>query len=314
MRADLASEQAKHASTPLLTALRPTVQRHAGIARRWQVRLLIALCALPLLLGTSCASFKAAPVSPSVAVRPTATAPAPSAETQVGGLEATMQVVIAGPYFLRELLPVDVALTNDTQQAAQLLEPGITADLCHDSALMARLTAGSEPSVVFPPSPIGVGCTNELRTTQLQPAETLTIHQYVPLTRSGAVTLSMQSARLCTPASPLCSSATPYPYLPLDGHWPTVQLQVQPQVPPDRALTLQEQPGRVLIDAPAGAQAQLLAMQSMSCDRYLAVNGARWTPLATTILEEATCPTAHPTWVYIVSAPGYAIVSGSQHG
>jgi hypothetical protein len=55
-------------------------------------------------------------------------------------------------------------------------------------------------------------------------------------------------------------------------------------------------------------------MQSMSCDRYLAVNGARWTPLATTMLEEATCPTAHPTWVYIVSAPGYTIVSGSQHG
>lgn len=224
-----------------------------------------------------------------------------------------MQVVIAGPYFLRELLPVDVSLTNHTQQAVQLLEPRIPADLCHDSALMARLTAGSDPAVVFPPSPIGVGCTNELRTTQLQPAETLTIHQYVPLTRSGAVTLSMQSARLCTPASPLCSSATPYPYLPLDGHWPTVQLQVQPQVPPDRALTLQEQPGRVLIDAPAGAQAQLLAMQSMSCDRYLAVTGARWTPLATNVLEEATCPTAHPTWVYIVSAPGYAIVSGSQH-
>jgi hypothetical protein len=245
-------------------------------------------------------------------VAPATTAPAPRAQTQAGGLDATLQVLIAGPFFLRELLPVDVSLTNQTQQAVLLFEQHTTADLCHDSALMARLSAGSDPSVVFPPIPIGFDCDNVLRTTQVQPGETLTIHQYVPVTRSGAVTLSMQSARLCTPATPPCRSATPAPYLPLDGHWPTVQLQVQPQVPQDRAITLHEQPGRILIDAPAGAQGQLLAMQSVDCGLTGVVNGARWTPLATNVLEEPACPSASPNWTYILSAPGYAIVSGRQ--
>jgi hypothetical protein len=309
MGSDLAPGAAEQGDAVLLTTFNSAAHQRVGRARCWRIGLLIALSALPLLLGSSCAPFKAAPFAPSVAAQPTAAEPAPSAETQVGGLKARTQVVIAGPYFLRELLPVDVSLMNRTQQMVQLPEPDTTADLCHDSALMARLTAGSDPSVVFPPIPIGIGCTNELRTTQVQPGETLIIHQYVPLTRSGAVTLSMQSARVCT----LCPSATPLPFPPLDGHWPTVQLQVQPQVPQDRALTLQEQPGRVLIEAPAGAQGHLLAMQSVDCGLTEVVNGARWTPLATNVMEEATCPTAHPTWVYIVSAPGYAIVSGSQH-
>jgi hypothetical protein len=296
---DLTPEPAAQAARPL--------PPHPGTSRRWRVRPLVALSVLTLLLGSSCGLVK----TPS---RAPATAPAPRAQTQVGGVELTLRVLIVGPYFLRELLPVDVALTNHTQQAVDLLEPPITADLCHDSALMARLTAGSDPSAAFPPIPIGLDCLARLDTTQVQPGETLTIHQYVPLSRSGAVTLSMQSARLCAPIQPTCQSATLVPFPPLDGHWPSVQFQVQPQVPPDRALALHEQPGRVRIEAPAGAQGQLLAMQSLSCDLFLAVNGARWTPLATTVLEEATCPSAHPTWIYIVSAPGYAIVSGSQHG
>jgi len=306
---ELAPAAAERGDAVLLTPFNSAAHQRVGRAQRCRIGLLIALSALPLLLGSSCAPFKAAPFAPSVAAQPTAAEPAPSAETQVGGLNARMHVVIAGPYFLRELLPVDVSLTNRTQQMVRLLEPRITADLCHDSALMARLTAGSDPSVVFPPISIGFGCDDSLQTVQVQPGETLTIHQYVPVTRSGVVTLSMQSARLCTH----CPSATPIPYLPLDGHWPTMQLQVQPQVPQDRALTLQEQPGRVLIEAPAGAQGHLLAMQSVECGLTEVVNGARWWPLATNVMEEARCPTAHPTWVYIVSAPGYAIVFGSQH-
>jgi hypothetical protein len=307
--------------TPETAAQNHTYRRqHRSTSRPWPVRPLVALSVLALLLGSSCGLVKTPPRAPATAGVPTSTAPALHAQTQVGGLDATLQVVIAGPYFLRELLPVDVSLTNHTQLAVQLLEPPIPADLCHDSALMARLTAGSDPSVVFPPIPIGVSCTNELRTSQVQPGETLTIHQLVPLSRSGAVTLSMQSARVCTPATPPCASATPIPFDPLDGHWPTVQLQVWLQVPQDRALTLQEQPGRVRIEAPAGAQGHLLAMQSVECGPTeqrgpaLVVNGTRWTPLATNVLEEATCSSASPNWVYIVSAPGYAIVFGSQRG
>jgi hypothetical protein len=87
--------------------------------------LLVALPLLTLVWASSCASIKHisdAATSPTVAVAPTATAPAPRAQTQAGGLDATLQVVFPGPFFLRELLPVDVSLTNHTQQEVDLTD------------------------------------------------------------------------------------------------------------------------------------------------------------------------------------------------
>jgi hypothetical protein len=46
--------------------------------------------------------------------------------------------------------------------------------------------------------------------------------------------------------------------------------------------------------------------------RGLAFEDLSWRPLASDVLEEAACLSAHGHWVYIVSAPDYAIVSGSQ--
>jgi hypothetical protein len=77
-------------------------------------------------------------------------APLPRAQTQVGGLDATIQVVIAGPYFLSELLPVDVSLTNHTQALVRLLGLNTTPLRCDDAALMVRLTNGSDSSFAFP--------------------------------------------------------------------------------------------------------------------------------------------------------------------
>ena len=287
-------------------------QQQRGTSSPWGVRLLVALPMLMLFWASSCAPLGGAPISPTVAVLSTATATAPRAQTQAGGLDATLQVLITGPFFLRELLPVDVSLTNHTEQAVVLLGLSTTANRCHDSALMARLTAGSDPSFAFPPLALGMSCTQEAYLTRVLPGETLTIHQYMPLTRSGTVTLSMQSASLGTPTNPLPPN-TPAPFPPLDGHWPSIQFHVQPQVPQDRALGLQEQPGHVLIETPASAQPSLLAMQALLCDQPLYLRSdAQWTPQASNVLEEPTCPSAHPQWVYIVSAPGYAIVSGSQ--
>jgi hypothetical protein len=252
----------------------------------------------------------AAPATLTATTAPTATAP--RAQTQLGGLDAKLQALIAGPYFLSELLPVDVSLTNHTQEDVILPGRNTTADRCHDSALMARLTAGSEPSFAFPPLALGVSCTQEAYFTRVQPGETLLIHQYAPLTRSGTVTLSMQSASQGTTTNPLPSGA-PAPFPPLDGHWPSVQFQVQSQIPPDRALSLQEQPGHVLVRTPAGAQPSLLAMQVLSCDQPVYLRSdAQWLPLASADLEEPTCPGTQPRWAYVVSAPGYTIVSGGQ--
>jgi len=215
-----------------------------------------------------------------------------------------MRVLIGGPYFLGELLPVDVSLTNHTQKTVMLDGINRTATLCFSSALLAQVTEGSDPSFSIPR--LAVACTQPAFITEVKPGQTLTIHQFVPLTRSRAVTLAMKGGTFGPMTSPLDAY--------FHGDLPIIHLQVNPQVPRDRALSLQNQKRQVMIEMQAGAKVHLLYMQSISCVSYLDSSGTQWTPLATNVLHEPTCPTAHPRWEYIVSAPGYSIVSGSQTG
>ena len=265
---------------------------------RFVSNLLVALVVIGIIVG-SWALFKAYPSSNGTPVAPSVNGKGPIAQTQAGGLEASMRVLIGGPYFLSELLPIDVSLTNHTHQPIMLDGTNRTADLCFASALMVQVTAGSNPSFPFPK--LDLACTQPAFLTEVQPGQTLTIHQYLPLTRSREVTLTM-------------GPSSKYRASPLDGHWPTVHIQVNPQVPPDRALSLQNQEKQVHITVPAGAKAHLLTMQSIACDNY-GGSYSQWSPLSTTVLHEPACPTpTHRHWNYIVSAPGYAIVSGSQTG
>ena len=274
----------------------------ASASKRLVGNVLAALVVVGLILG-SWALFTTLPLTHGIPASPPGAFAAPTAQAQTDGLEASLRIVIRGPYFLSELLPIDVSFTNHTLKPARLggsmkiANQGV-ANACFPSELLVRITAGDHPSAAFPA--FGVACTQPYIVTEVEPGQTLTIHQYVPLTRSGAVTL--------TRGVPIPGGL---PVDPLNGRWPivSVQVQVHPQVPQDRVLSLLNQQGQVVISAPAGAKAHLLVLQSIACDGYL--NGAeQWTPLSTTILREPTCPTAHRHWIYVVGAPGYAIVSG----
>ncbi|EFH89598.1 hypothetical protein Krac_11163 [Ktedonobacter racemifer DSM 44963] len=270
--------------------------KHVRKSMRFASNLLVAVVVVGLILG-SWALFGAYPFSKGTSASRIVSGSGPAAQTQASGLQASMHVLISGPYFLSELLPVDVSLTNHTHQTVALEGINRTADLCFSSALMVQVTAGSNPSFTFPR--LEVGCTNPAFVTEVKPGQTITIHQYVPLTRSREVTLTMGLSSLHLPD-------------PLKGHWPIVHMQVNPQVPQDRALSLQQQQKQVMISIPAGAKAHLLYMQTINCESYFDSGGDHWMPLSTTVLYEPTCPTKRPHWEYIVSAPGYSIVSGNH--
>lgn len=283
--------------------------KSASTSQRLVGKVLAALVVVGLILGawalfTRFPSTHGTPTSGTPASPPLFEA-APTAQVQANGLEASLRILIPGPYFLSELLPIDVSFTNHTSSPAGLgggmkIVNQSTANTCFPSELLVRITAGDKPSFAFPP--YSFGCTALYVGTEIEPGQMLTIHQYVPLTKSGAVTLARGVA---VPGD--------FPVVWPNGRWPavSVHLQVQPQVPQDRALALHNQQGQVLISAPAGAKAHLLVFQSLTCDGY--GGGAdQWTPLATTVLREPACPTAHRHWIYVVGAPGYAIVWGSQ--
>lgn len=269
---------------------------HARKSTRFVSNLLVAVVVVGLILG-SWALFGVHPFPNGTPASPIVSGSGPVAQTQASGLQASMHVLINGPYFLSELLPVDVSLTNHTHQTVVLEGINRTADLCFSSTLMVQVTAGSNPSFTFPK--LEVVCAAPALATEIKPGQTITIHQYIPLTKSREVTLTMG------PSSRHLSD-------PLDGRWPTVHLQVNPQVPQDRALSLQQQQRQVIINLPAGAKAHLLYMQTITCESYYDSRGDHWAPLPITVLYEPACPTTHPHWKYIVSAPGYSIVSGSQ--
>ncbi len=276
-----------------------TPMAHARKRTQFVSNLLAALVVIGIILG-SWALFRAYPFSNGTPVSTSVSGKGPTAQAQAGGLEASMRVLIGGPYFLSELLPIDVSLTNHTQKPVVLEGTNSTATLCFSSALLVQVTEGDHPSYTFPK--LDIACTAIGFATGVKPGQTITIHQYAPLTKSREVTLSMQGTFI----------GSDHTASPLDGHWPTVHIQVNPQVPQDRALSLQNQERQVMINIPAGAKAHLLYLQTITCDSYNDSRAVQWTALSTTVLHEPTCPTKHPHWEYIVSAPGYSIVSGSQ--
>jgi len=208
-------------------------------------------------------------------------------------------VVTPGPYFLRELVVVEVSLTNRTDRPVMLAGGKKPDIICSSSALSAQITAGSDPTYTLPTLPIA--CAQPMFMTTVAPGQTLTLDFFLPVTRSGVVTITMGGM----PGIPNVS--------PLDGHWPSVSLRVDSRVPSNRVISLRSQGAQVNVHAPLAAQAQLLYLESITCDGY-GGGGSRlnWSPLPTAVLSQPACPTAHKHWEYLVSAPGYAIVTGTR--
>jgi hypothetical protein len=222
----------------------------------------------------------------------------PSAQVEVDGLRATLHVVTQEPYFLSELLSVDVALTNTTSTPFSLDGTSKPDSACFTSALSVAVSGGSPPSYIVPRPDIG--CLDYLPLTTVAPRQTLTIHQHLPVTMSGVVTVAMGGMGGTRQAPTL------------DGHWPSLAIHVASQVPSDRALSLHNQGTQVIIQAPPAAREHLLYMESITCDGYVNGGLADWRPLPTTLLSQPACPTAHKHWKYVVSAPGYTVVAGSR--
>jgi hypothetical protein len=259
------------------------------------VNVLVAVLVVGMLVGTSLLLFRS---SLHQNATPTADSPGPTARTQVNGLEASIHLVTPGSYFLSELVSVDVSLTNYTQKPFGLEGIDKADNACFSSALRAQFTEGSAPSYTLPR--LVFACAQPASLMMLAPDQTLTIQLYLPVTESGEVTITMGGLRDSFVASPL------------DGHWPFLRIHVDPHVPSNRMLSLHAQGARVMIQAPLMAHAHLLSMQSITCDNYFGEGPADWIPLSTTILSQPACPTAHKDWKYIVSAPGYQIVSGNR--
>lgn len=227
------------------------------------------------------------------------------AHTEGNGLETTLSIP-PGPYFLSELLSVDITLTNSSRHSI-MLEGGPSINTC-TGAFSAMVTGGQEPHYDIPVTPITMSCPPGMSTLAVK--ESLSAHGYIAITRSGAATVAMD-ARASTLALNSDGTVSNQGSRPLAEHWPTIAIKVVPQIPSDRLLSLQTQGNTVIVNAPESVRPHLVYYYTVNCLHGSGTN-VDWEPLKAKALQEPYCDDPIRHWDYAVGASGYPIVAVSM--
>ena len=272
------------------TALSPAASpRRRGRLARLST-LLAAVLVIGVLIGTSLLISLSRPRTAGAPAAPTVSVDKSGAvHTQADGLEATLQVT-PGPYFLGELLEVDLSLTNHSHTTFQ-------GDRCHlypllividgegvrdtNLASVADATIYRDqytvkifphntnlahlPPITFPPEFLSDCFPAPFNVVSLQPGKTISVQRYIALTRSGHVTLAERATfqKVIHEANggiKLVPTASP-----LDGHWPSLQIAVGTRVPSNHTLSLRQQTTQLVVSVPTAARGYLLYSYEYVC-------------------------------------------------
>jgi len=245
-----------------------------------------------------------------------ATGPPVGTTVRVGGVTMSVQVP-AGPYFLSELLPVDIALGNHSRTPVTL--GGATVPSPCGSALDAWLTGGAAPHFVLQAStthscPFSFG-----GMTTVAPGHAFTIRQWLPLTASGHLTIMAAARFLKVSTTSRGGHAITNGVNPLGGRWPSLALTVAPTVPANRTLTLVKIGPAVFVRVPLRLRSQLRYLYGVSCRDAQGPGGTGsgnfgWQPLAAGVAYDPGCPGIDEQWTVAMGLPGYAIATATYPG
>ena len=155
--------------------------------------------------------------------------------------------------------------------------------------------------------------------TTLLPGATVTLHELVPLTSSGQVTLEVQGDVLQTSEGPNGEQSGNWIPSPLEGHWPSLIISVVPTSPRRSPHLVAGRGNSSGSSAPPAARSHLYYTYTAAC------LAARWgkdsEPSASGNLlpppryiepesDQQTGPNLR--WSYAVSSPGFSIVGGAN--
>ena len=227
------------------------------------------------------------------------------AQTEGNGLETTLSIT-PSPYFLSELLSVDITLTNHSKHSI-VLEGGAALNTCN-GAFSVMVMGGQEPHYDVPVTPISMRCPAGMGT--LATKESLSVHGYIAITRSGKATVAMD-ARASTLTLNTDGTVSSQGSSPLAERWPTIAIQVTPWVPSNRLLSLQTQGNTVIVNAPDSVRPHLVYYYTVNCLHGSGTNDG-WDSLKVNVLHEPYCDDAMRHWSYAVSASGYAVAALSM--
>jgi hypothetical protein len=233
------------------------------------------------------------------------------------GLDMSLKIT-PGPYFLGELLEVDLSITNhvhSTYVTLESLDRSVLSSGCH-SLLSVVATGGGSPyvnEVLSNWTTIDTGSFLNCNWPRLgsqqgytvSASQTITIKQYVQLTSSGQVTLTAQVG---------------FQELAYDGGWhnlgplalttlATQHLSVSALVPSDRQLSVKEQGTKVTVLPPPTYPGPFLSDSTGACSQ-----GGKTLDRGHLLVlsPKAGCKAlgGESWWMYVVGVPGYAVISG----
>jgi hypothetical protein len=231
-----------------------------------------------------------------------------SVSSSAGGFEMTLSLT-KGPYFLSELLVTQISLTNHTDKTAYVDVPFVGSSCGYVTGI--QVTGEDNPQFVINIS-TDHSCPFSVNDTAIKPGQTLTAVKYLPLTNSGHLTLTAETDFYSSDAQ----SRGLFPKQissPLDGHWPTISINVTSKVPANRMISYHRVGPRVFIDAPQPVQ----YLYGVSCSDYNNDGGGTgsgnfgWQALTKNVVGEPGCPGKDVHWTFAFGLPGYAIVQGS---
>lgn len=231
--------------------------------------------------------------------------------TEAGGLEMSLSLA-PGPFFLSELLTANISLINHTDKTVYAGIPFVGSACGYATGILMTSAGGPNYSIRIPTDH---SCPPIANSTPLQPGQTLTVQKYLPLTSSGHVMLTAEAVFYTSARQ----SQNPFPQQvtsPLEGHWPSLQIDVASKVPANRMISYHRDGTRVFINAPTDAQHLLQYLYSVSCqdlnDQGSTISGNYgWQSLQKNVVGEPGCPGKNVHWAFAFGLPGYAIVQGS---
>jgi hypothetical protein len=250
--------------------------------------------------------------------------------TTADGFERVFKIT-PGPYFLGELLEVDLSITNHTH-TDYWLRPA-AGSFC-SGILKVTTTGGRSPHATDAQSyftglpetlfrcnwPLALGNYPTSQPEIKLPAnQTITVKQYLQLTSSAHVTLTVQVAFLkATKFGRYVTGAAPAST--------TLQLFVNAHVPSDHTFSVKEQKTQVVVIGPTAVRDHLLSETLYACGQGSAVEETGGGEVRadyrishpTITLHAPHCTSSMPEkllwWTYVVGAPGYVLVSGRVNG
>jgi hypothetical protein len=178
------------------------------------------------------------------------------------GITLTMRIP-GGPYFLSELLPVAMTLSNHSGKMAYVLAGGCVAET------WASLSGGRPSRYRDPSATLTIRCPGPMP----MPLVARAINhgkQLLVLTTSGAVTLTEHAGlQFIAPTKKAVSfQGVNIANMGVDAfamHAPSFTLQVAEQVPSGRQIQVQRRGNTIAIMAPATARSHLLYESTFSC-------------------------------------------------